>query len=82
MWTIRMNDGTEISGHLTEVNGLLFLYMNGIGFAEAFELLIDPEKTKKIVSIQDKNETTVKGYKHLYTVTEEASGMITAGLKK
>ena len=80
--TITLNDGTVINGHVIESSGVLFVYMYDISFAEAFELLIEPEKTKKIKTDQNGDEQTITGYKHLISLREEDSGMITASLKK
>lgn len=79
---LTLNDGTELEGHLIETDARLFVYVYGLAMAEAFELLNDPEKTKKIVAERYGEKTTVRGYKHLYSISEEAGGMISGGLKK
>lgn len=79
---LTLNDGTEIDGHLIESGERLFLYMRGITMKEAFDVLIDPENTKSIQCERYGKKETVKGYKHLYSVTEELNGMITASLMK
>lgn len=79
---LTLNDGTEIDGHLLESGERLFLYMRGITMKEAFDVLIDPENTKSIKWERYSSEGVVKGYKHLYSVTEELNGMITASLMK
>ena len=80
--TLTLNDGTELVGHLLETETRLFVYVWGKTLAEAFELLIDPERTKKIVADRYGEKTTVRGYKHLMSISEEAGGMIAGSLKK
>lgn len=77
-----LNDGTEIVGHMFEVNGRGLLYLYQITLAEAFELLNDPEKTEKITEVKNGVETTVSGYNHLTAISEETGGMINAVLMK
>ena len=79
---LTLNDGTEIAGHMYEIDGRLFVYMSGITLAEAFSLLIDPEKTKKITENRYGEITTITGYNHLYAISEESESMISAVLKK
>lgn len=80
--TLTLNDGTELTGHLLETENRLFVYVWGKTLAEAFELLIDPERTKKIVATRYGETQTVKGYKHLVSISEETGGMIAGSLKK
>lgn len=82
MGTLKLNDGTEIVGYCIESSGLLFLYMYEISLSEAFELLIDPEKTVVITEESFGKEKIVEGYNKLRTVTDEMNGMITASLMK
>ena len=77
-----LNDGTELHGHLIETDSRLFLYIWEKTLEEAFNLLIDPEKTKKIVEDRYGNITTVRGYKKLMSISEESGGMIASSLKK
>lgn len=77
-----LNDGTEIAGHLVQ-SGRLFLYMYGISLEDAFNLLIDPERTKVIRWQRYSDKGTVKGYKRLMSVSIELDGtMICASLAK
>ena len=46
--TIKLNDSTEIRGHLAETETRLFLYLYDISMRDAFDLLTDPQKTKYI----------------------------------
>lgn len=80
---LKLNDGTVLEDSSAILSGDLFLYMNGYGMQEIFELLIDPEKTKKIVFTQVNGEkVTITGYKRLTAVRDEGNGLITAVLKK
>lgn len=76
-----LNNGTEIHGHFLESEERLFLYMYDIAFEEAFNLLIVSDNTKIIKQERYGQEQTVRGYKHLYSITEEVNG-ISAALKK
>lgn len=80
--TLTLNDGTVLTGHLLETETRLFVYVWGKTLAEAFELLIDPERTKRIVADRYGVKETVRGYKHLMSISEEAGGMIAGSLKK
>jgi len=80
--TLTLNDGTELVGHLLETENRLFVYVWEKTLAEAFELLNDPERTKKIVAERYGETKTVKGYKHLVSISEESGGMIAGSLKK
>ena len=77
-----LNDGTEIKGHYIETELRLFVYVWELTLTEAFELLNDPEKTKKITMIRNGVTQVVKGYKKLMSISEESGGMIASSLKK
>ena len=80
---LTLNDGTELTGHMVETDSRLFVYLYGITMTEAFELLNDPEKTKVIKGEQYGVKQTIRGYKHLCSVSEEMGGqMINGSLKK
>lgn len=80
---LTLNDGTEIQGHMIETEIRMFMYMYGITLQEAFELLIDPEKTEKIAWERYGETGTVEGYTKLMSISVENYGtMICAGLKK
>lgn len=81
MGKLTFNNGIEVNGYLIETDGRLFLYLYGISFADAFELLNDPENTKKIKSDGISGDKTARGYKELYTLTKE-DGFVSAGLRK
>lgn len=80
--TLKLNDGTELIGHAIEASERLFVYIWEKTMAEVFELLNDPEKTKKIIATRYEDQQTFRGYKHLCSVSEETGGMIAASLKK
>lgn len=77
-----LNDGTEISGHLITVGDAVVLYMRDFGFQAAFNALVDPNNVKSIKWERNGEKGTVKGFKHLYTLTEENDTLTTAGLRK
>lgn len=74
-------NGMEIRGHLLETGGVLFLYMREISLQEAFGFLIEPENTETIKWERFGEIGKATGYSHLYTITEERDGTISAGLK-
>lgn len=82
MGTLTLNNGQTIVGKMLEVNGRLFLYMEGITLADAFALLNDPDNTKTIKMERDGKQSTANGYKHLYAISEGNNGIIDAALKK
>lgn len=84
METLTFNDGTVLeysNAHLSD--GRLFIYIqNGMSMQEVFSLLIDPEKTEKIISNGPGKEKTYEGYTRLMTVNDEGNDLITAMLKQ
>ena len=79
---LTLNDGTEIEGHIIESDTSLLLYLKNITLYDAFVLLNDPEKTKKIVAERYGQKTMVRGYKTLKAISVERGGMINATLTK
>lgn len=79
---LTLNDGAELEGYFTETEVRLFVYIWNKTLAEVFELMIDPEKTKKMVCERYDLKETVRGYKKLMTVNDEGSNMISVALKK
>lgn len=85
METLTLNDGTILeNSHVLESNGNLFVYVNGeLTIKDVFDLMYDPEKTKKIVfEISGSKVGTYKGYKKLIAVRDEGDGLVTAVLGK
>ena len=79
---LTLNDGTELVGHVVETDERLFFYVFEKTLTEVFEMMNDPDKTKKIVAERYGVRTTYKGYKHLKSITEEQNDMIDGMLKK
>ena len=77
-----LNDGTEISGYMIVSGDRLILYMHDISLQDAFRALSDPECVRIIKWERNGEKTTVKGFKHLYAITEENETLTTAGLRK
>ena len=48
--TLKLNDGTKLGGHALLSDGTLWIYLDSSTLADAFPLLNDPEKTKRIRS--------------------------------
>lgn len=77
---LTLNDGTIIENSSVIESGNLYVYIgNGMTLAEVFEIMNDPEKTKKIVYDMG---GTYRGYKKLIAVRDEQNGTMTAVLKK
>ena len=76
-----LNDGTELTGHLVDADGTLFLYIFDSDLKSAFLLLCEPENVKTIKWQKDGTKGTVKGYKTLFLIAD-VNGMIDARLKK
>lgn len=80
---LTLNDGTEIVGHIIQSGSRLILYMYEIGLQDAFDLLIDPERTKVIRWTRYGEKGTLRGYKQLMSISVERGGaMICASLAK
>lgn len=80
---LRLNDGTVLENSSAIISGDLFLYINGYGLQDVFDLLIVPAKTKKIIFTQaNGEEITITGYTRLIAVRDEDNGLITAVLRK
>lgn len=80
--TLKLNDGSILDGNAL-LSGDLFLYVNGSDLQTVFSLLIDPNKTKKIVyTMINETKQTFTGYKRLIAVRDEGNGLITAVLRK
>lgn len=79
---LTLNDGTELVGHLLELDTRLMLYVYDQTMGDLFPLLNDPDKTKVIKAERYGIKQTVRGYKHLCSISEENGGMISASLRK
>ena len=80
--TLRLNDGTLLNGHALLTGNDLLLYISGMTLAEAYPLLSDEGKVNHITEDRYGEKTTYDGYRHLFFIREELSGMLTAGLRK
>ena len=76
-----LNDGTELSGHALELDGILWMYLNATDLPTGYAYMSSPEKTRKIVAMQDGECREYAGYNHLFCIREESGGMLSAGLK-
>ena len=80
---LTLNDGTEVLGHIIQSGDRLILYMYEIGIQDAFDLLIDPERTKVIKWVRRDEKHTLRGFKQLTAISVERGGaMIRATLAK
>lgn len=79
-----LNDGTVLSqAYAILSSGIMWVYMDGgLTLAEAFELLIDPDKTVKIKSDAFGEEKEYEGYTELFCIRKEDNGQVNAGLRK
>ena len=80
--TLKLNDGTKLGGHALLSDGTLWIYLDSSTMADAFPLLNDPEKTKRITETRWGEKTVFTGYSHLFCIREESEGMLSAGLRK
>ena len=80
---LTLNDGTVLEKSNAVISGDLFLYMHDHGLKEIFDLLIDPEKTAKIIYTQNNGtDVTFTGFTRLIAVRDEDFGLITAVLRR
>ena len=80
---LKLNDGTVLDNSSAILSSDLFLYMNGYGMKEVFDLLIEPEKAKKIVYTRnDGSSVSYLKYKKLISVRDEGDDLITAVLRR
>ena len=82
METVTFANSQTLSGHLLESNDRLWIYLNDVTLAAAYEILSIPENTSTIRSLRFGKEIEVTGYNHLYCISEESNNMVSAGLKK
>lgn len=80
--TITLNNGVIINGYVLESDGVIYMYLYEISMQNAFNLLIFPQNTVRMVANRNGEVTTIEGYNHLFFVREEYGGMISAGMKK
>jgi len=71
METITLNDGTIVNGHCIEMDGALFVYLDGMDMMEGILLFNDPEKTAVIVEQNHGNTHTYDGFTKLTAASSE-----------
>lgn len=77
-------DGTEIANaNVLEAGGnaICFYIRNGMTIAEAFGLMVDPEKTRTIRAVQGGEETAYTGYTDLRSIQKDER-QISGSLRK
>lgn len=83
MEKLTLNDGTVLDNSSAILSGDLFLYMNGHGMKEVFDLLIEPENVQTIAYTQaNGNEVVYRRFKKLIAVRDEGSNLITAVMRR
>ena len=84
MRTLTLNNGSVLNdSYCYASDNTLWVYIsNEYTLSQAFMLLSYPENTEHIVCNQYGVETVFDGYTHLYSITEETDGRISAGIKK
>ena len=81
METITLNDGTVLeNSHVLLSRNVLWFYLNGVSFEDAFALMSDVDKTIRIVASSYGSETEYTAYTDLFCLRREDDGMITGGL--
>ena len=80
--TLKLTDGTVLSGHALLSGNDLLLYITGMTLADGYPVLSDEAKVNHITEDRFGEKTTYDGYRHLFFIREELSGMLTAGLRK
>ena len=82
METLVFANGQSFTGHCLETGGKLWLYLQYVSLADAFQTRTDPENTQTIRAMRYGKETVITGYNHLFCVSEESDGTVNAGLRK
>ena len=82
METLEFANGQSFTGHCLETGGKLWLYLQNVSMADAFQTLCDPENTQSIRAVRYGKETILTGYTHLFCVSEENDVTVNAGLRR
>lgn len=82
METLTFANGQVVNGHCLETDDRLWLYMEKISLMDAFSLLSNPENYRTIRAFRYSTEREITGYTHFYCISEEANGMVSAGIKR
>lgn len=82
--TLTLNDGTvlENSSMFRMMDRIIVYIRNGDGIRTAFDLLIDPEKTIRIIRKAPGIEEVYEGYTRLISITDDMDCGISAALIK
>lgn len=71
METLKLNDGTELTGHCIEDDRNLFVYLDGMTIVHGVTLFSDPEKTRIIVELNHGHQHIYEGYTELFAASHE-----------
>ena len=80
-----LNNGARLfPAHAIEAGGILWVYIDNpdATLADVFDLLVDPEKTSRIVANEYGVISEFTGYTDLFCIRKEDYGQVSAGLKK
>ena len=80
---LTLNNGAVLEDASAILSGDLFLYIKGQTLEGAFDLLIVPENTERIIyTMSNGAEVVYEGFRRLIAVRDEGMGLITAVLRK
>ena len=74
MQTIRMNDGTAVSGHILPSNDgqYIFVYLDGKSLAEGYVLMSDTAKISVMTNVYaGEDQDTFSGYTEITAINTE-----------
>lgn len=73
METIRLNDETEVNGHILESGDgrFIFVYLYGMSLADGFVLFSDPDRTVHIEAMNHGNQHVYEGYTEITSISTE-----------
>lgn len=83
METLTFTDGTVIENShvLLDGNNLFFYIQTEMSLAEAFNIVVDPEKTASITALRFGEETVYEGYTDLCSISKDF-GQISGRLRR
>ena len=79
---LTLNDGTVLAGYCIQDGSNLFVYLYEKTMALAYPDLSDAQKTGMIRADQYDETAYYSGFDHLYCISEEDGGMVSAILKR
>ena len=77
-----LNEGTVLNGYCILDGANLFVYLYESTMEQAYPILSDRQKTCIIRAEQYGETAYYEGYDHLYCISEEIGGMVSAILKR